>query len=145
MLTIAQKAAIYSAVKTSYTVDGTVYTPSKIYANQGISSYPSIILNYPEEELKDQNLIGADLQRSLAWLSINVFAQSSTKNAMVIAHDITRQLRTDIRQNWGALSSGTVMYKRMSQARDLSMIEIAGNIQIARMQFDIFLSYNITW
>lgn len=145
MLTIAQKQAVYTAMKTAYTVDGKSFTASVIYANQTISSYPTITLHYGEEEQKDQNLDGEARQRSLAWLSLNVYAQSAqAKNAYTIAHDIARQLRTDIRQNWGGIATG-LKYKRMSQARDLSMLEIGEGIQISRVQFDVFLTYDVTW
>lgn len=154
MLTVAQKKTIYLAVLKNYTIESKAFTPSVIYTNQTISTYPTITLNYPEEEMKDQNSVGDYLgtpgsngQRSLAWLSINILAKDAQGlNANVIAKDIARQLSADIRKNWKSLGSGAIKYKRKSQTRDLTHVEQAAEVlDVARVQFDVFLSYDITW
>jgi hypothetical protein len=150
MLSITQKEAIRSNVKTSYTVDGQAFTATVQYANQAVTGYPTITLHHAEEDLVSQNTVGlgSGYQRSLDWLSVNVFAKSqSGKNAFTIAHEIAKQLRTDIRQNWksGALLAAGLKFKRMSPARDLSMLEVGTSIQIARLQFDAYIDYDVYW
>lgn len=150
MLSITQKETIRNNVKTAYVVDGQAFTATVQYANQAITGYPTITLHHVEEDLVSQNTVGlgTGYQRSLDWLSINVFAKSqSGKNAYAIAHEIAKQLRTDIRQNWksGALLAAGLKFKRMSPARDLSMLEVSTGIQIAREQFDVYIDYDLIW
>ncbi len=158
MLSIGQKKAVYTAVLKSYTVTSSTFTPSVIYSNQPLTTYPAIILNYLEEEIKEQNACGDYLgtpgslgQRSLAWLSINVLVKKPNPsitglNEVLISKDIAKQLAADIRTNWKSLSSGTVRFQRKSQTRDLTHIEqAAGTFDVARQQFDVYLAYDVIW
>lgn len=158
MLTTAQKKTIYDSVKTSYTISSLNFTASKIYANQiNTPVFPVIVLNFVDEEIKDQNSVGNYLgtpgsegQRSLAMLSINILAKKAQGlNESVIAKDIARQLSIDIRKNWKSLTGG-IQFRRKSQTRDLTHIETAQNVgqtpaDVSRQQFDVFISYDITW
>jgi hypothetical protein len=51
IISLAQKKDVYDAIPNSYTVEGVVFNPSKIYANQLArnQNYPLIVLNYPQE------------------------------------------------------------------------------------------------
>uniref|UniRef100_A0A6M3M1R4 Uncharacterized protein n=1 Tax=viral metagenome TaxID=1070528 RepID=A0A6M3M1R4_9ZZZZ len=154
MLTVAQKKAVYQAVLKNYTIETKAFTAQTIYSNQPLTSYPVIILNYPQEEDREQNTIGnyigtpgSEGQRSLAWLSINIEAKDAQGlNANVISKDIARQLSQHIRHNWKMLDSGNIKFRRKSPTKDLTAVnQAAGIFDTARQEMDIFLAYNISW
>jgi len=67
-------------------------------------------------------------------------------NKVTISEEIAGQLANDIRANWTSLSSGTIRFNRKSDTNDLTHIEqAAGTLDVARQQFDVFLSYDIIW
>ena len=154
MLSIAQKKAIYQAVKTAYTVNGEAITCSKIYSNQKLSTYPTFILYHASEEDVLQDVIGNFIdpdtkgQRSTSMLSVNLYAKQSDDglDAHRLGADIIKQFSEDVHKNWSSLSSDSVHFLRKSPTRTLTNIEIAAGItDVARYQTDIFLTYNMTW
>jgi len=154
MLTVAQKKAVYQAVLKNYTIETKAFVAQTIYSNQLTTSYPVIILNYPQEEDREQNAIGNYLgtpgsegQRSLAWLSINIEAKDAQGlNANVISKQIARQLSQHIRRNWKLLDSGNIQFRRKSPTKDLTSVnQAAGIFDTGRQEMDVFLAYNLSW
>ncbi len=147
MLTDAQHKVVFQNILKTYVIATKNFTAQTIYSTQPITSYPCIILNYPEEEDREQNLIGSDVQRSLAWLSINIEAKDAQRlSANVIAKDIARQLSQHIRRNWKMLDGGNIRFRRKSPTKDLTAVnQAAGVFDASRMEFDVFLAYDLSW
>jgi len=156
LLTIAQKQAIYVAVKKSYTIGAITISPNPtvIYQGQTSTNYPQIILNYTDEGGLAQGAVGNYInatkdkaQRSLAHLSFNIEAKDKQGlNRNDIASNIALQLFRDIQENWNSLSSGTVRGVEISTIRNLTHTYLSQQIKdIARYQFDVTLAYDISW
>lgn len=157
MLTIAEKSAIFAAVKRSYLISGKTFNPSVIYSGQPDFSYPVINLNYIDEGGYSQQAVGNIItstgttgQRSVAHLSISVevkadsTAQSLNKNTL--AEQICLDLYQDIKTNWTSLNSGSVKAGELSKVRNLTSVYQALQINnIAKYQFDVELFYDISW
>lgn len=155
MLSIAQKKAIYVAVKTSYTVNSEAITCSKIYSNQKMTTYPTFVLYHFDEgganQLSVGNYIGTDGykgQRSTSILSINLYSKESTAgmDAHRLGADIMKQFLEDVRENWVSLSSDSVRLIRVSTVRNLTNTMITDKINdTSRYQVDLTLGYDISW
>ncbi len=156
MLSIAETKSVYVAVKSAFTIAGNSITVGHQYANEELTTFPRILLNWVEEGIQDQKAIGNAIdrsgtkgQRSLAHLSVNVYAKQPNAwglNYITLAKDITKQLIADINTNWQGLSSGALKLHRVSQPRNLTDMELSlGNIDRARYQFDVYFLYNWTW
>jgi hypothetical protein len=156
MLTVDQRKAIFVAVKSSYTIEGKSFTVGHQYSNQLLNTYPRILINYVTEESKRQNAIGNFIgldgyngQRNIVTISFNIYAKAAQGlSAYIIAQEIARQFSLDIRENWVSLSNDTMKFIEKSETRDLTGLESSESDipgELARYQFDVKMSYDISW
>ena len=155
MLTLDQKAAVYGALKKSFTVGSTAFAPNVIYENQFVSvrpSYPFITLSYISTTgfitEFDSNGWGSTV------LSVNVYAEDSDGrpsgeflNGDKITSDIMRQLINDINNNFNSdvttLSNDVRLNARIYNVRDLTGV-FTTESHVSRLQVDVELIYKVS-
>lgn len=95
MLTQAQQNAIFTNIETVYTVDGTVYTATKIYRDHwsGVVLQPTILLNYMSRAKLEQDTIGRLAEYDSDILVIEVYAVSENEqHGSDISQNIMREI-----------------------------------------------------
>lgn len=145
MLTQAQQNAIFTNIETVYTVDGTVYTATKIYRDHwsGVVLQPTILLNYMSRARLEQDTIGRLAEYDSDLLSIDVLATTDQTNrihGLEIVETIMRELVLWFKESFNsAMGDNCLSASIYTGVKDLSFLE--EKIYRLHVEFLIFYKF----
>ena len=143
MLTQAQQNAIFTNIETSYTVDSTAYTATKIYRDHwsGKVDDPTILLNYISRTRIEQDSIGKRAEYDSDILAVEVWAVTQNdQHGLLIAETIAEELILWFKQSFDTdLKDSGVTATIANPVKDLSFLEE----KIYRLHFEVKIFYQL--